>query len=349
MKHAKLLTVLLAAVLLLAVGCEREITGDVPPADNSSEGCLTCHSGLLDAAQGEWVNSVHASGANIDYTNRGGSDCTMCHDQQGFISYLETGELPDEPFETVSAIGCFTCHNPHVTGDFTLRATDPYTLANGDVFDHEAGNLCVACHHARKSADDITDDQSTSRYWSSHYGSQGDMLNTSNGWEFPGQGYSFADAKSPHATVVRDACAGCHMGQERVHDGYAVGGHTWNMVDEAGNNQAGICEGCHTDPDEDDAYEDYDFTADVDYDGDGAVEGYQTEIDGMMDDLRTLLVGKGVLDGSDHATSGTIADQHIAGALWNFLIILHDRSHGVHNFKYIHKLLESSIDYVTNN
>ena len=342
MANRVMLIMVMAGLLLLAVGCDREITGDVELADNSSDNCLQCHSGLLDQAQGEWMNSIHASGNNVDYTNRGGSDCTKCHDQQGFISFLATGELPDDPFSTVSAIGCFTCHNPHETGDLSLRTVAAYTLENGDVFDHGQGNLCVNCHHSRLSATTIMDDISVNRYWGPHHGPQGDLVNGSNGWEFPGENYTFPS--SPHANQVRDACIGCHMGDVRTHEGYDVGGHSWNMtaLEDEEITLAGICSdpSCHPSADE------FDFLADSDYDNDGEIEGYQTETEGLLDSLRTLLVGQGVLDGTDHPVSGTIADQHLAGALYNFLIVLEDRSHGVHNFNYIRSLLEASIDYV---
>ena len=83
-----------AATIMLVIGCERKVVyenGDFTDANN----CFICHGdndALLLAAKGEWENSVHASGNNVDYTNRGGTDCTRCHDHQGFLEYLATGE-----------------------------------------------------------------------------------------------------------------------------------------------------------------------------------------------------------------------------------------------------------------
>jgi len=126
MKRPVWTALILSAMMLAVVGCDREVTGDVGLADNSSQDCLQCHSGYLDQAQGEWVNSIHASGNNIDYTNRGGSDCTACHDQQGFISFLATGEIPDEPLSTVSAIGCFTRSEERRVGKECRSRWSPY-------------------------------------------------------------------------------------------------------------------------------------------------------------------------------------------------------------------------------
>ncbi|MBU0984789.1 MAG: hypothetical protein KKA42_13015, partial [candidate division Zixibacteria bacterium] len=296
-----------------------------------------------DQAQGEWANSVHASGSNVDYTNRGGSDCTRCHDQQGFIAFLETGEFPDVPFSTVSAIGCFTCHNPHETGTLELRTEAAYTLEGGDVFDHGKGNLCVACHHSRTAASSVTANQSVSPYWGPHHGPQGDMINGSNGYEFAGLDYEFPS--SPHANQVTDACAGCHMGNVAAHDGYLIGGHSFAMVDEeSGSDLHYVCadESCHGS-----AADEFDFLADMDYDNDGDIEGYITETLGLVDSLRTLLVAQGVVSASDRPNSGTIADIHLAGAVFNFRYVLEDRSFGIHNFNYSRSLLEASIDYVS--
>jgi hypothetical protein len=343
MKGLSKILLLLALVALVMVGCERKISGNVELVDGASENCLNCHSGLLDQAQGEWANSVHASGSNVDYTNRGGSDCTMCHDQQGFISFLETGELPTEPFSTVSGIGCFTCHNPHETGTLERRTVASVTLANGDVFDHGDGNLCVACHHARVSAESITDDFNvTSTHWGPHHGPQGDVINGSNGYEFPGLSYNFPS--SPHANQVRSACIGCHMGNVTTHEGFDVGGHSWNMVSLTDENitLAAICSdgSCHP------STSGFDFAADLDYDNDGSIEGYRTEIHGLHDSLAVLLTDAGVLSGGGSPVVGTIANGHLAGALFNFLLVEEDRSYGVHNFNYLRSLLEASIDYV---
>ena len=335
--------VALALFALAFVGCEREITGDVTAiVDNSAEDCLACHSGYLDQAQGEWANSIHASGNTVDYTNRGGSDCTRCHFQQGFLSFIETGTLPPDPFSTVSAIGCFTCHNPHENGDLSLRVTSAFTLLNGDVFNFpEAGNLCVQCHHSRTDVRTVGDNQSVNSRFGPHHGPQGDMIAGTNMYEFPGLSYTFPS--SPHGNQVREACAGCHMGATQNHTGYNVGGHSFKMVDVAsGETQIGICSdaACHPTADE------FDFPADQDYDGDGVVEGYITEYHGMMDSLEVLLFAAGVVNASGTPLSGTIADGHLAGALFNFRAADEDQSEGIHNWNYISSLLLASIDYV---
>jgi len=337
----------LLALLILAVGCEREVTGDVQVISNADENCFECHNGQLDQAQGEWANSIHASGNYVDYTNRGGADCTACHNQEGFISFLETGTLPSIPQDQVSAIGCFSCHNPHENGDLSLRVVGPYTLKNGVVFDHNQGNLCVACHHGNATVTQITDDFNVaSSRFGPHHGPQGDMLQGTNGWEFPGEGYTIL--KSPHATAVRDACAGCHMGNVSNHSGYAVGGHTFRIFSEDGHeSQLPFCATaeCHAvdDPDS------LNFVVDnVDYDVDGDIEGFQSETEGLLEELGDLLKANGIIDSANGLfKTGVYADQHLVGAAWNWKYIEEDRSLGAHNFRYVISLLEASIDYVS--
>ncbi len=332
MGKVKLLTFALVALALLLAGCEREITGNADEGDNiSAVNCFTCHAGYLDAAQGEWANSVHASGDNVDYTNRGGgSDCTRCHDQQGFIYFLANGEPSPTAFANPAAIGCFTCHNPHENGNMDLRTDAPFTLLNGDVFDHGLGNLCANCHHSRLSSDDIVAGIEVSTHWGPHHGPQSDMINGSNGFEFPGEGYTFSS--SPHRNAVQNVCVGCHMAVENIHDGYKVGGHTWNMMyEETGSNLVAFCQECHEDAD---SYN---------------VDSAQTHIEALLEELGTELQSVGLFNEDNEPNSGSIADPNLAGAMYNFLFVEEDRSEGVHNFNYARDLLEASIDYVQNN
>lgn len=338
----------LAGFVAWTAGCERTVTVEGDSLTGSDlNSCFTCHNGdgQLEQAEGEWENSIHASGSNIDYTNRGGgSDCTRCHDHQGFIDFLATGVV-NAPYDVVSAIHCHTCHAPHERGDLSLRIETPTTLANGATFDHGKGNLCTKCHQGRSSEAVITTTNYaiTSSRFGPHHGPQGEMIQGTNLYQrFPGYVY----ATSTHANVVRDACAGCHMGNVETHDGYAIGGHSFNMVDdETGSNLVKFCTPCHAT-----ATSTYDFTANADYDGDGLTEGYQTEMEGMLEELRALLVGEGLLNGSSGlAIVQTVADGHKAGALWNYIAVMEDQSRGIHNFKYATSAIQASIAYLEAN
>ena len=177
----------------------------------------------------------------------------------------------------------------------------------------------------------------TSSHWGPHHGPQGDLLNGSGGYEFDGYSYSHSN----HNGTITDACIGCHMGQPRVHQGYNIGGHSFNMEDEeSGEDLSVLCEDCHADADG------YDFTANADYDFDGTIEGYQTEIEGLLDSLGVLLFNAGLIDDGHHPIEQVIDDGNQAGAMYNFLIVEEDRSHGIHNYRYMVDLLQSSIEYM---
>jgi len=330
MRIIKLLMGLLAlsALLFGVVGCEREVVNVSDDTQPSYSSCFTCHGedGYLLAAKGEWDNSIHASGNNVDYTNRGGRDCTECHNHQGFLEYLATGDVT-APYDQVSSIHCFTCHAPHTRGDLTLRIDDAYTLKNGEVFNFGAGNLCVNCHHSRVDVNElVVDNAVTSSHWGPHHGPQGDLIAGTNGYEYDGYAYGHTG----HGNVGDgNSCIGCHMGNPATHVGYKIGGHSFNMVDEeSGATLVGVCQECHP------TAEDYDY------------DGVQTEVGLLLEDLASLLLAADLIDDDNEPVSDTIPDAGAAGAVFNFVLVEEDRSHGIHNPGYIIDLLESSIAYM---
>jgi hypothetical protein len=86
----------------------------------------------------------------------------------------------------------------------------------------------------------------------------------------------------------------------------------------------------------------------------GVTEGVQTEVMGLLDSLKTLLISDSLLviyppeiDSAYYPPNGkVIADGGLAGALYNYLFIEEDRSEGIHNTKYTVKLLQNSINYL---
>lgn len=338
---------LLAAVLLVAVstGCERKIEGTVATQSPVSEKCFDCHNGQMDAQQGEWANSVHASGANVDYTSRPGGSCVRCHNQDGFIQWVNTGTLLADP-GNAKAIGCFACHNPHENGDFTLRSSSPVTLITGDIYDVGASNLCARCHQSRTDPGVIVDgiDVTSSRF-GPHNGPQSGVFNGTLGYEgFPG----YVKAETAHRFVITDGCKGCHMDYSANHAGYNVGGHSVNMHDDLGNNLAANCSatGCHGSGapafDDPTSGEPYDFIL-----ASSGADGYQTIVEKKLDSLQVLLEAAGIYNpGNGRNFTGVFADGHVVGAYWNWTTISKDRSLGIHNFGYVNSLLDASIAYL---
>jgi hypothetical protein len=342
------LLLLLAAVLLVAVtaGCERKVEGTVSTESPVSDACFDCHNGQQDAQQGEWAHSVHASGENVDYTSREGSDCVRCHQQDGFIHWVNTGTLLPNP-GNAKAIGCFACHNPHENGNFALRSSGPVTLVTGDIYDVGASNLCARCHQGRGTDPNTIVDgiDVTSNRYGPHHGPQGDLLNGTIGYEsFPG----FVKGESLHRSVVTDGCKGCHMNYANSHAGYEVGGHSVNMKDEAGNDLAANCTdaACHgagtLQFDDPVTSEPYDFILTS-----AGGDGYQTIVQQKLDSLQILLEIAGIYNPANGRNfTGVFADGNVVGAYWNWEMIKEDRSLGIHNFQYVNSLLDASIAYL---
>jgi formate-dependent nitrite reductase cytochrome c552 subunit len=178
------------------------------------------------------------------------------------------------------------------------------------------------------------------------------MIQGTHAYLFGGAAYS----SSPHATIVRDACIGCHMGNTQQHDGYDVGGHSFNMRFESHNGTEYtmylLCKGCHGPEYSDNKIVDFNGKFAEDFDKDGLLEGAQKEFDDLRDSLGNLLVTRGALKKSSSGVFSidtVIVALDVAGAVYNFSIYQEDRSHGIHNPAFIQGMLLRSIDYLNNN
>jgi hypothetical protein len=84
----------------------------------------------------QYLTSGHKTIGNAFYANA--DDCQGCHTNEGFIERAKKGKVDPKKFASnPSEIGCFTCHAPHDTDNFSLRKTGKVTLANGVVFEKE--------------------------------------------------------------------------------------------------------------------------------------------------------------------------------------------------------------------
>jgi hypothetical protein len=278
----------------------------------------------------QWENSIHASGEHIEYegiTNE--SWCgSFCHTSEGFVSLIETGSKIN--VEAPSAIGCFTCHAPHTNKNYNLRTNAPYTIKNGATFDMGHGNICANCHHSRENVNVYMSQPTTfeSQHWGPHGSVQSDMLVGENGYEYPGYLPGFGD--SPHTSLVKTlhGCVRCHM---KHGTGYTLGGHSWNMEwDEELN--LGPCNtgGCHGESP----------LLDLNH------NNVHTIIEAYLDTLGEALITAGLIDSTHFPVEGIVTSKDSAGAVWNFLVVEEDQSHGVHNFEYAKALLESSLMFL---
>lgn len=288
--------------------------------------CGACHdmSETVETKILQWGNSIHATGGNYA---RNTTDCAVCHTSQGFRERIVTGaETTADVITNPSNINCYTCHDIHDTytvADWKLRVTDPVTMwATGNTIDLGKANLCASCHQARPSDMPNVDDGNgsyviTSSHYGPHHGPQSSMM-TADAAYMVGTGYP---THNPHMDVT-DKCVTCHMA-----DGYGAetGGHTWTMARSNGAVNTTGCLDCHS--------------------ADEAVAHITTldeTIQGYLDELGALLVEKGVLSASGSIVPGTYTND-VAGAAFNYVYVMEDKSMGLHNPPFAKQLLQNSI------
>lgn len=315
---------------------------DMVHADEQDIDCFTCHGDddHLFAIHGEWEESKHASGDNID-RNRNNSSfyqaCEKCHTHEGFVAEVTGVPATGDHF---SVIGCFTCHAPHTNGSLGVRVTEAVTLPNGASYDKQNSNTCASCHQGRRDVTTyVVDNVELSEHWGPHHSNQSDMLVGENAYEYADYTYD----NSAHTNTTEEGCLDCHMSTGVAN---RTGGHTFNMVsdDSSYYNFSGCnASNCHNG-----AVDDFNLTADDDYDWDGDTEGVQDEIHGLLDSLEVLLIAADLLTEDGHPEERVVETADSAGAVFNYLYVEEDRSGGIHNTDYAVGLLQSSINYLAN-
>jgi len=278
--------------------------------------CTECHNDTteLSGKAESWEESLHGNGTATAYAG-GRAACAGCHSGGGFSAAIAAGVNNADAQESAdpnpSRPDCRACHQIHTsfTGeDWALETTDPVALLafEDTTFDGGMGNLCVNCHQPRRAFPEAVDGmvEITSTHWGPHHGPQSAMLLGIAG------GGGVEGSPSAHATMVEDTCVSCHLGEGDI--------HTFEP-------DVAACQSCHAD------IEDFD------------VNGLQTEVQAMLDELEEALIAKGWLDEEGHPAVTSIPEAE-AAALWNWIYIAHeDKSLGVHNSAYTKALIEAGL------
>lgn len=353
-KHVQLYIVLFILLLsVLFMGCDKKTV-------ILSAQCSKCHSSssteyAVLGSKAQHEVSGHNTLGNAYYAN--GMGCQICHTNEGFIEFVTYGPPKPEDFvQWPSQPGCFTCHQPHETGDFSLRVSKPVTLGNKTTFDRGSGNLCANCHQARGAATETvkeTPAKDIRSHWGGHHGPQADIFMGTNAYEFQGKTYS----NGMHTSKVEDGCIGCHMAlpETRYSMTAGIGGHSFNVAGDVHHspklNNAG-CLKCHSEMNQVRGTEYFDATM-KDYDTDGELEPVQKEVDGLLERFVNA-GGTGILqkmalpfykpDGSwNQVSDSTPRSVTEMAVLYNYKLILEDRSKGIHNISYTIQVLYDCI------
>jgi len=322
--------------------------------------CSQCHDDLSHHYySAEWNNSLHATPTRTPSgSNR--PACVRCHTAPGFANYVANiGNPNGYGTNTVyEAISCQACHDPHdASNPHQLRVGTSVLLADGvtTVTNAGAGTICMYCHRSRNGSvtNSIVKYPLLQQTWEGgssfgpHDNPASDMLEGVNGWT-----YGKAIPSSPHANVVSNTCAGCHYQPIAATDPAftLAGGHSTMMsyINTNGNEVpvTYACTPCHGN------LTTFNFPT-SDYNGDGIIEGVQTEVQHLLDKLSTLLPptnyyanannyqGDGLVKTS--ITTQTNWPAKYLEAAYNWQFVDNDESLGVHNVAYAVGLLKASI------
>lgn len=333
MRKLNLFTLVIAIVALIVTGCEGPagpmgLAGangaDGADGADGGESCTVCHSStnMQDIAF-QFAQSVHSAGQiAVDYAGGRGS-CAKCHSHEGFVAY--TSGLDAENIASPSAWECKTCHSLHTTfeaEDYALRVDESLAFIYDETVsaDFGNGNLCASCHQSRRAEPNVDVPGATfaitSTHYGPHHGAQSNVVYGGGFAEIPGSLSYPTPGTSDH---FEESCTGCHMGDYA--DG--TGGHTWNPT-------LNSCVVCHSGA--------------TSFD----INGGQTEIAALLEELRDSLVSQGVVEFvvEDDAFEPVVGTYTMAQAqaFFNWIGLEEDRSHGAHNPVYVKALLTNTIE-----
>ncbi len=305
----------------------------------ASGDCAQCHDAPPNHIHvAEWQNSLHAITTRDPAGNAG---CVGCHTAYGFIGRISGSTTTNTAY---MAINCQTCHEPHGATLPGTNAPNPYiirtlasvTLMDGTVVTNAGeGLLCMQCHHARQNAAVYASTSKGSKYFGPHEGPQADMLEGANAFT-----YGQAIPSSAHANAVSNTCVACHMQTIASTDPAYLhaGGHTFENSYN-GEDLVTACQRCHGA-----SVTTFDFPL-QDYNGDGVIQGVQTEVQSLLNTLSTLLPPDNTVKASLSINSTWTQPQ--LEAAYNWLFVTKDGSLGIHNTAYAVGLLKASIANLT--
>jgi hypothetical protein len=294
----------------------------------------------------------------------------------------EVDRIVGETASNLSQVPCAACHPSHEPGVSVRQLLYYGTSAIDDTT--RTAQLCIACHNVRGLQSDVGAGFSGTVGLEIPRNPQREIFegvkNAANdslrGVEF---GLVYGDGSHAGTDNVPQACAGCHFMVVKDVDvsefpEKATTGHTFQARLERCLSSYGVG-GCHQDTDflmadgtsfaySDTTIASFDFGSimysgpaydpeypDNDYDMNGVEEAFQTEIQGMLQNLKDQIVAQPGYSSEMFLDDQGLFDlkrmdslnDTVRGAAYNYDYIVEDRSLGYHNPLYVIDLLNDSL------
>jgi predicted CXXCH cytochrome family protein len=339
------------------IGCESchgpgaDHKGDVTKISKSLDAgvCNQCHDSPTHHNIGGNFNASNHATLKVSSAEASNNGCWPCHNGSAFavdswrhnwgVKPSKADTLAVDP--TFKSISCASCHNPHSTANPNqLRYVSVDSLYNGyKITTGGKGQLCMNCHRARSSVAKSVTTKAPKYGWAGRFGGhhsvQADLLYGQNGYNYSGAD-TVVGSPSVHSLVTSDACVTCHMQSRNGQPN-----HEFSMDSAGVKDFAGVCTQCHSG-----VTTSFDQKmANADYDGNGKIEPFVTEVAGLMTQLKAKLpqdsFGNVISSAGDSMKIYNRPD--LVQGIYNYNFILEDRSNGIHNPTYTIALLKASI------
>jgi predicted CXXCH cytochrome family protein len=326
--------------------------GDVTKISKSLDAgvCNQCHDSPTHHNIGTNFNaSAHATllVSSAEASNKG---CWPCHNGSAFVDDAWRHNWSKKPTQadtlagdpTFKSISCASCHDPHSAANPNqIRYMNVDSLYNGyKITAGGKGQLCMNCHRARSSVKvsvtSVAPKYGYNGRFGGHHSVQADFLFGQNGYNYG----KILDTASIHLKVTLNACVTCHMQGRNGQPN-----HGFSMDSAGVKDFVGICNECHSE-----VTSSFDQKmASQDYDGNGKIESFATEYNGLLAKLIAKLPHDATGAVISAATDSTkiLNRPDLVQGIWNYNLLVEDRSNGVHNPAYAIALLKASIAAIT--